>query len=253
VDGFEPRDGGQIWVRPDTTWLEPVGLTSVAAAFAHPGEPRGPVKSLVRLATPSGPVFVKRYQFRPLSARLRGLLKLNPPIYSGPRELQNLLDLDSAGFRVPLPLAAGEDQARGLRRSFVALANLAGQPLSELAPPEEPLRRRALLDRIALLARRLHAEGFWHRDLYACNLFWEPALGLGLLDCERVDRRAGGAPQRWRVKDLAALDYSLSWPSERERLYVLRRYLGPEGDLRRWSRLVRRKAKRLRDHGKKGP
>ena len=252
-EDYELRDEGRTWVRPDATWIDAVGLASVAEAFGHPGEPRGEIKSLVRLVGPSGPVFVKRYQFRPLSVRLRGALKLNPPIYSGPRELENLLDLASAGFRVPLPLAAGEDQARGLRRSFVALANLEGQPLSELTPPSEPALRRALLDRIALLARRLHAEGFWHRDFYACNLFWEPGLGLGLLDCERVGRRAGGAPQRWRIKDLAALDYSLGWPSERERLYALRRYLGPEGDLRRWSRLVRRKAKRIRDHGKKGP
>lgn len=250
---YELRDGGQTRVRPEETWLEAVGLTSVAEVFAHPGEPRGPIKSLVRLQGPQGPVFVKRYQFKPLSVRLRGVLKLNPPVYSGPRELENLLELAAAGFRVPLPLAAGEDQVGGVRRSFVALANLAGQPLSEVPAPEEPCQRRALLDRVALLARRLHAEGFWHRDLYACNLFWDSSLGLGLLDCERVGRRPGGARQRWRVKDLAALDYSLSWPSERERLRALRRYLGPEGDLRRWSRLVRRKARRLRDHGKKGP
>ncbi|MBL4849400.1 MAG: hypothetical protein JKY65_28055 [Planctomycetes bacterium] len=253
AEGYQLCDEGRVQALAGEGWLEAAGLRSVAAAFAHGGRPRGPVKSLVTLRGPSGTVFVKRYQFRPLGVALRGALKLNPPVYSGPRELANLLALSAAGFRVPLPLAAGEDRQGGVQRSFVALAELSGQPLSEVPVPHEPAVRRALIDRIALLVRRLHAEGFWHRDLYACNLFLSPKEGLGFLDCERVGRRAGGAGRRWRIKDLAALDYSLEWLSERERIRFLRRYLDSEADLRRWSRLVRRKAIRIRDHGRKGP
>ena len=253
AEGYELRDEGRVEALAQEGWLEAAGLTSVAAAFAHGGEPRGPIKSLVRLRGPSGTIFVKRYQFRPLGVALRGALKFNPAIYSGPRELHNLLALRAAGFRVPLPLAAGEDRRGGTRRSFVALAELSGQPLSESPAPGEACVRRALIDRVALLVRRFHAEGFWHRDLYACNVFLSPGEGLGLLDCERVGHRQGGAAQRWRIKDLAALDYSLEWLSERERLRLLRGYLDPGADLRRWSRLVRRKSARIRAHGRKGP
>ena len=140
-----------------------------------------------------------------------------------------------------------------MRRSFVALATLPGVPLADLPPPEGSHARRLLLDRVANLARRLHAAGYWHRDLYACNVFSDEELGLGFLDCERVGRRLGGPPRRWRVKDLAALDYSLSWPSERERIHALRRYLDPGADPRPWLRAIRRKAEHMARHGKKGP
>lgn len=249
--GYEISAG--VVVRSDSPWLEAAGLADLERAFLDPGEPRGPIKSLVRFQGPQGTVFVKRYQFRPLATAIEGLLKFNPPVYSGPREFENLLELRAAGFRVPLPLACGEDQQAGIRRSFVALAQLPGTSLEDTPAPDCSYARKALLDRVANLARRLHAAGFWHRDLYACNLFAHDELGLGFLDCERVGRRLGGPPRRWRVKDLAALDFSLTWPSERERLHALRRYLDPGAEPRPWLRAIRRKAEHMARHGRKGP
>jgi aminoglycoside phosphotransferase len=189
-----------------------------------------------------GRVYVKRWDFDRLEVWLRGALKANPPVFSGPREQDNLRALAAAGLRVPRVLAAGE-RTRGLRRrSFVAMAALEGTPCDELPAPSTARARRDLVRSVADLARRLHAAGFWHKDLYLGNVLVDPALGPGLIDCERVERAAGGPSPRWRVKDLAALDLSATWPTCAERLRFLRAYLGvprlgPEGQ--RLARAVR--------------
>ncbi len=236
--------------------LEALGLGTLEGVFAREGaERRGRYKALLRLRDERGAVFVKRYDFARPEVWLRGALKANLPVFSGPRELENLLALAAAGLRVPLPLAAGQEDQGLRRRSFVALAALAGTPLDALPAPAAPAERRARIEDVAALARRLHEAGFWHKDLYLCNLFHAPGEPLGLLDCERVGFRPGGPPWRWRVKDLAALDYSATWPTRAERLRFLRAYLAHplDEEARRLARAVRAKAARLARRGRKGP
>ncbi len=258
--GYLAADQGRVWVHAEhRERLEALGLADLAGAFAAgPAEVRGRYKALARLPDPVlTTVFVKRYDFHRAEVWLRGALKANPPVFSGPRELHNLLALRAAGLRAPLPLAAGEADDGGRRRSFVALGRLAGEPLDALPPPEASAERRALVEAVADLVGRLHGAGFWHRDLYACNLFAHEDEGLGLLDCERVARREGGPPWRWRVKDLAALHYSLQWPARGERERFLDRYLELQRPLLvkpdALVHAVRRKAARLARRGRKGP
>jgi heptose I phosphotransferase len=253
--GYE-RHGAVVLRAAERRWLDDLGLAHIEHAFALQGEPRSEGRSLVRLNAPGGrTVFVKRWDFHRAGLWLRGAVKLNIPSWSGPRELRNLLALRSAGIRAPLPLAAGEIDEGPRRRSFVALARLEGEPLERLPAPAAPAARRARIQAVAGLIRDLHGAGFWHKDLYLCNVFLDPEEGLGLLDCERVERAAGGPPMRWRVKDLAALDYSANWPTQAERLAFLRAYLGVERlgrDGRRLAAAVRRKARRIARQGAKG-
>lgn len=256
--GYEAADDGRVVVREQArARVSALGLDRLEAVFALPAEQRGRYKALARAADPAGgTVFVKRYDFSRPEVWLRTRAKANPARFSGPRELANLLALAEAGLRVPVPLAAGEEDRGVRRRSFVALAELPGVPLDSLPPPTTTAERRARIDAVARLLRALHTAGFWHRDLYCCNLFADPTLGLGLLDCERVDRRPGGPRLRWRVKDLAAVACSAPWPTPRERLRFLHTYLEttrltpPD---RRLARAVERKAERLLRRGKKGP
>ncbi|MCA8922985.1 MAG: hypothetical protein KDD82_14315 [Planctomycetes bacterium] len=254
--GYLTRGSGrdQVWLRADAeAFLARSGLDGVAAALALPGERRGRVKSLVVLPDEgAGRVFVKRWHFNRLEVAARATLKLNYPTFSGLRELWNLVALAAQGFRVPEPLAAGR-ALRGLRcESFVALRELPGVSLGAGVPVTRTLPRA-----LGVLVRRLHAAGFVHRDLYLDNLFLDPELGLGLLDCERVFLCAGTPRRRWRVKDLAALQASAgpAW-SRTDRLRVLRAYcklprLDPAA--KRLARDVARKARRLTAHGAKGP
>lgn len=254
--GYE-HEAGVLVRAADRAWLERLGLTSLESVFGLEAEVRGKWKALVRLRAPDGSrVFVKRYDYHRGDVWIRGALKLNFAVFSGPKELDNLLALAAAGFRVPVPLAAGEVDEGGRRRSFVALAELAGAPLDALPAPGEANARRERVAQVADLVRRLHAAGFWHRDLYLCNVFWDDDAGLGLLDCERVGHRPDGPRLRWRIKDLAALDYSATWPTRTERLRALLRYLERERldpATKRLARASHRKAQRIAARGTKGP
>lgn len=80
--------------------------------------------------------------------------------------------------------------------------------------PPPPALKRALIERVADMARRMHGGGVNHRDFYICHflLHLDPAptpdaLKLSLIDLHRAQARSH-TPRRWRDKDLAALYFS---------------------------------------------
>jgi tRNA A-37 threonylcarbamoyl transferase component Bud32 len=144
----------------------------------------------------------------------------------------------AAGFRVPQPAVGGRlADGRGL---------FATQRLDGLYPMDdvwETLDRRRAVRAVADLARRLHACGLVHRDLYLNHLF--VAKGgdeITLIDLARVQRTR---KRRRRVKDLAALVMSARGLASRtDLLRGLRRY----GGGRKLARAVLRKAARMARH-----
>ncbi|MDR1662765.1 MAG: lipopolysaccharide core heptose(I) kinase RfaP, partial [Azoarcus sp.] len=81
--------------------------------------------------------------------------------------------------------------------------------------PPAPALKRALIIRVAEMARRMHAGHVNHRDFYLCHflLHTDPpptpaALRLSLIDLHRAQIRARALPLRWRRKDLAGLYFS---------------------------------------------
>jgi heptose I phosphotransferase len=80
--------------------------------------------------------------------------------------------------------------------------------------PPAPAMKRALIRRVAGMARRMHGGGINHRDFYLCHflLHLDPVptperLKLSLIDLHRAQVRRE-TPRRWRDKDLAALCFS---------------------------------------------
>lgn len=77
--------------------------------------------------------------------------------------------------------------------------------------------KRGLIEQVASISRQLHQHGINHRDLYICHFLLKEndlktsadvsELPLYLIDLHRVQLRSK-TPQRWRVKDLAALYFS---------------------------------------------
>ena len=103
--------------------------------------------------------------------------------------------------------------------------------------------RRNLVRAMADVARRLHACGLAHRDLYCCHLFAHPgATELTLIDLARLEKTRS---RRRRVKDLAALVASGRPYLTRTDLWRgLQRYGGDK----KLARAVWRKAARIDKH-----
>ena len=140
---------------------------------------------------------------RELKDRTNAVLgKLVIKITKDPREAQaeweNHQRMLGRGWRVPQPAVGGMlEDGRGLF-STVRLDGL--YPLDDVW---DTLDRRKAVRAIADIARRLHACGLVHKDLYLCHLF--VAKGgdeLTLIDLARVERTTSS---RLRVKDLAAI------------------------------------------------
>ena len=154
------------------------------------------------------------------------------------REWENHRLMMAAGFRVPRPAFGGVlEDGRGL----FATGRLEGQfPLDDLWARVD---RRRLVRAVADLARRLHACGLVHRDLYLCHLFAAPGDdALTLIDLARLEKTTS---KRRRVKDLAALVHSARglW-SRTDLLRALRRYGGD----RKLAAAVLSKAARMGRH-----
>lgn len=151
----------------------------------------------------------------------KNLLALRLPVLGADNEWRAIQRLEALGVASMRAVAYG---ARGgnpaTRRSFIVTEELA--PTTSLEDvcrdwptrPPAPRFKRALIARVATMARRMHAGGVNHRDFYICHflLHLDPAptaddFRLSLIDLHRAQLRPE-TPRRWRDKDLAALYFS---------------------------------------------
>ena len=218
-------------------------------------EKQGRSTGRYHLASPSGQVavYVKKYLRLPWWLRRFVPLRLFP----GPAEWLRLQQAEQLGILVPTAVATGADRHHRCG-SFLAIRELTGfLPLHQvLARPLDsatlsPSQKRALLRRVAEIARRLHTAHLYHRDLYLCHFFLRPdpqvpdGFELALIDFTRLKH---SGRERWRIKDLAQLSFSADQPdvSRTDRLRFLKHYLG----LRHLDRSARRLLTRIEAQGR---
>ncbi|MBI3463358.1 MAG: hypothetical protein HY000_09905 [Planctomycetes bacterium] len=183
--------------------------------------------------------------------------------FPGPRELANIERVAALGIAVPKPVIAGADRNHPCK-SMLAVRELEGYvPLHEFIParfvgPEtdDRLLRRQLTHRLAAIVRKLHAANLYHLDLYLCHFFIrqspeDPArLDLVLIDLMRLKH---SRLSRWRIKDLAQLQFSSDLPAitRTDRLRFFKLYLGLrrlDAPAHRLLRKVQRKAAMYHRH-----
>lgn len=148
------------------------------------------------------------------------------PILGARNEWQAIKKLDKLGITVPTLLGYGE---RGVnpaqRESFVLMEDVT--PATSLedicgawsqSTPDIHFKR-ALIKRVANIARTLHQHGVNHRDFYICHFLlmgvdrhssagWNSNdKPLYLIDLHRAQIR-NKTPIRWIIKDLAGLYFS---------------------------------------------
>ena len=205
------------------------------------------------------PVVVKRFEASDAKEARAELLRGRLPRSCAQREAENLSGLLSVGVPVPLPLFWCESGAASLVLIEYLPHRFTLRGLLEAGAPES----ESLVRELAELVARMHAAGWYHRDLYLEHvvvLDGEQGSRLALLDAGRA-RFAKRPRRRWFVKDLAALLSSA--PASAERLARLfyahysRALLAAQGGpglartraaRRRFARRVERRAERMRAH-----
>jgi len=187
-----------------------------------------------------------------LVARLHG-----DPRSAGEREFRNLAGLAADGIPVPRPLGwVAEHGASGWRSLVVMEYVPHAETLEERlggCPPDERQRWREVLVRHVI---RLHAAGWYHRDLYLCHWILpaaEDGRELVLLDVGRARKRRRPR-RRWFVKDLGALLHSTPAAvpsSDRVRFaihYLDARDVHDADERRAWLRDVERRRRQIAAH-----
>lgn len=172
--------------------------------------PEGHTRSAVtELRLPEGRFFLKVYAYTGLW-RLRTLFIVS----RARREFQNLRRLAALGFRVPEPVAYGQERTAG----FVSVSFLMTRAVEDAVtlrdligggPLPDPGARRRLVEEFARTLRRAHEERFFIHTLRFKNLLLAREAGgpaLYVIDVPfagiwrwRLFPRAG------RVRDLACL------------------------------------------------
>lgn len=173
---------------------------------------------------------------------VKNLICLRLPVLGARNEWNALDKMRALGIPGLVPVAFGErGRNPATRQSFIVTRELANViQLDHFFEQRDvqPAIKRALIARVATIARDLHAAGINHRDFYLCHfMLYEASLTaavqeITLVDLHRAQLRMQ-VPERWRVKDLGGLLFSslnLGF-SQRDYLRFLSAYFAT--DLRR--------------------
>lgn len=164
--------------------------------------------------------FIKQHRGVGYWEILKNLLQGRWPVVSARNEWRAIHKLQTLNVAVPHLVAYGErGRNPATRESFILMEEL--HPIISLEDltakwPQNPPKfayKQDLLVETARIAHTLHAHGINHRDFYICHLLlnqehpeWHE-LTLYLIDLHRAELRAN-VPERWLIKDLAALYFS---------------------------------------------
>lgn len=240
-------DGGRLQVNRQFSYvLEANGLTTCDALL---NLPRGQVvrqiksRSTSRIVLTDGAgdqaFYIKRHGPPRLHERLRPLMNLSWPILGARNEWEAILRFHAAGLPTVTPVAFGESA----QHSLVMTQDLATdftlldwvnetvdrrQTGRKTESSDELSLKRRLIQRVAAIARQMHADGIFHQDFYLNHMLWRPnraELDIRVIDLGRVVQSANRSRRRI-IKDLAQLDFSARHMSCSDRLRFLRLYLG---------------------------
>jgi hypothetical protein len=204
--------------------------------------------------------YLKRYLHPPLGAQIRRILWRSPGRGTAWWEWRASSRLASAAVPTPVPMAFGEQMVGWWeRRSFLLVKAADSQALERWLPEGwrrlAPRQKRAWLEQLARLVARFHAAGFCHRDFYLSHVFVDAAdldqPRFCLIDLQRVFTPRW-RKRRWRVKDLAQLNYSApAGPVTRaDRWRFLRSYVpgASREERRRWAESTEHKTQQIAGH-----
>lgn len=168
--------------------------------------------------------YAKVYQGVGWGEILKNLAQLKLPVLSARNEWEALKILHRIGVETMTPVAfglRGRDPAHLqsfiITKELVDTTDLREFSLDWRRKPPSPQLKKALIERIVSMVRRMHAAGMNHRDCYICHFHlhvpsiqerMDPEnLHVFVIDLHRAQMRRR-VPRRWRIKDLAGLYFS---------------------------------------------
>ena len=172
--------------------------------------------------------FVKLHQGVGWKEIIKNLLGFRLPVLGAQNEWRAIQQAEKLGIETMRLVGYGKTGWNPARlKSFVITEELADTVSLEdfcrdwpTSPPDSALKH-ALITKVAKTARMLHEHGMNHRDLYICHFLlnispihilpgqkrFDHRIKLYLIDLHRMQIRRC-TPERWRVKDIAALYFS---------------------------------------------
>ncbi|HEY0960734.1 MAG TPA: lipopolysaccharide core heptose(I) kinase RfaP [Pseudomonadales bacterium] len=206
----------ELWLRDDfaSAWQ---GKDPFAIAFSLEGDTYRVLEQRQTLAfTQDGKrYFIKRHRGATWGEIAKNLLSLRLPVVSARNEYRALSKLHELGLRAPVVVAYGRrGWLPGSLESFLVTEDVGAHETLEdhcrdwgVHPPVRAAKR-ALIDELADISQRLHANGVCHRDYYLCHfLRTADDAPLTLIDLHRALVKRN-LPRRWIVKDIAGLYFS---------------------------------------------
>lgn len=164
--------------------------------------------------------YLKRYRTPPIMEQIRRIWSSGFKRSTARLEARFARRLDEAGIGTLTTIAWGQEmQGPFERRSFLITDEVPGESLEKLAAKlvrgEVSLAATDKFDvicQLAMLTRRMHGEGLFHRDFYLCHIFLSRNQAglpvMRVIDLGRMITQTVQGGWRWMVKDLASLDYS---------------------------------------------
>ena len=199
--------------------------------------------------------------------RILALFSPKPVLSEGKREFENICDFRKGELGTVSPVAAGERFVKFCWvQSFLITEDFSPFISLEYLLRDNPEffmgenainRKRNLINRIGIFARRMHEKGFNHRDFNATHILLyyknkSDAPDIALFDLQRVDRSLFFR-FRWIVKSLAELNYTLPEGifDKKDRISLLLSYKDKK-KLNAWEKLqwlwIKKKTAKIKRH-----
>lgn len=204
-------DNGRLFVNSEfMDLLRAHKLTSVSALWSVSSDP---VKKVVKergtekLLLDGTEYFIKRCSLSSIKERVKSAFSLKFRYFDAMNEWNALLRFHELGLNTMTPVAAGSLPDGRTLVLTLGLRNY--RRASEIFPElQDAAVKKDLIQKIAVLAGKMHANGIGHQDFYLVHMFvMNDSQDIYLIDLQRCILGKELA-RRWIIKDLGQLYFS---------------------------------------------
>jgi tRNA A-37 threonylcarbamoyl transferase component Bud32 len=202
--------------------------------------------------------YIKRYLPTSLKEKFKSFTSFHPVIIDGAfHEWESIITFLGIDLPTMIPIAAAKTPLGTCNMTLGITDYVRAEELFKdffaNPTPENKIRKRNLLKKIAHLASNMHEAGFCHQDFYLVHIFVKPEEddAIYLIDLQRLIMQKE-LKIRWRIKDLAQIYFSaLPYISKTDIIYFWKNYSTKYYKNKSLIKAVLAKAERIKKHTEK--